>query len=216
MGFLGRSQSSTLKQLYDTVFYEGYIGVTFFFILSGFILSYSYSEKMKENNISKTEFFISRFSRIYPLHFLTFLLSLPLFLTLKNGGSFLYLLPNISLTQSFFPKEWIYFSANTPSWSLSNEIFFYILFPFLIFKRNMILLSASCFILAFQVYISVSGLPLKQLHYWIYIFPVSRLLDFIIGILLFRLFTCRKIKSIQINPDKIQVISIVLLVSFFL
>ncbi|ERT14322.1 acyltransferase family protein [Photorhabdus temperata] len=58
--------------------YNGYIGVTFFFILSGFVLAYSYEEKMNRKEISKRNFFVARIARIYPLHILTFIIFLPI------------------------------------------------------------------------------------------------------------------------------------------
>ena len=54
---------------------DGFIGVTFFFILSGFILAYSYSEKFIRDEVSKRKYFIARIARIYPLHLLTFIIA---------------------------------------------------------------------------------------------------------------------------------------------
>jgi peptidoglycan/LPS O-acetylase OafA/YrhL len=42
------------------VFYEGYIGVEFFFILSGFIISYKYAERIKNSAVSIKEFLVFR------------------------------------------------------------------------------------------------------------------------------------------------------------
>ena len=215
MGFLANSESILLKNLYVYVFYEGYIGVTFFFILSGFILSFSYTTRIKNNKISKIDYMISRFARIYPLHILSFLISLPLvfYAIYKNNSSPLTLIPNVLLLQSFIPSSEFFFSANAPSWSLSNEMFFYLLFPFLLFRSNFFILTISLFVALFQIYIVYSGLTQEQQHYWIYIFPVSRLLDFITGILLYRLYIYLKDKSFRINSDIFQVSSILLLIA---
>lgn len=214
MGFLANSESTLLKSLYDNVFYEGYIGVTFFFILSGFILSFSYTARIKNKKIKKIDYIISRFARIYPLHILTFLISLPLvfYAIYKSSDEFLTLIPNLLLIQSFIPSSEFFFSANAPSWSLSNEMFFYLLFPLLIFRNSFFILTISLFIALFQVYISHSSLSQAQQHYWIYIFPVSRLLDFMTGILLYRLYSYMKDKDIKINPDRFQVFSILFLI----
>lgn len=59
------------------IFFEGYLGVSFFFILSGFVLSYSYKEKIIYHSISLKDFYIARFARVYPLHLLTLFLILP-------------------------------------------------------------------------------------------------------------------------------------------
>jgi peptidoglycan/LPS O-acetylase OafA/YrhL len=139
-------------------------------------------------------------------------LPLVAYATYKNGGNLLNLLPNISLVQSFFPIKDVFFSANAPSWSLSNEMFFYLLFPFLILRGSVFLLFISALIVSLQVYISFTALSQEQQHYWIYIFPVSRLLDFVFGILLFRLYIHFDSKNIKINPDLAQYTSISLLV----
>lgn len=206
LGFLATSESLVLRSLYENVFYEGYIGVTFFFILSGFILSFSYTSRIKNNKISVADYIISRFSRIYPLHFLT------LFLYLVLIGSSSKMIPSVFLVQSFIPESKFFFAGNAPSWSLSNEIFFYLLFPFLLFRSGFFLISVSLIIVLFQVVISQIGLSEERQHYLIYIFPVARLLDFMVGILLFRVYFYLKDKDVIINPDVFQIFSIALLI----
>lgn len=52
-------------------YHYGWIAVEFFFLLSGFIFFYKYSNLISNNAISFKKFFILRFSRLYPLHFVT-------------------------------------------------------------------------------------------------------------------------------------------------
>jgi len=62
------------QPLYDLLrlFYEkGGLGVQYFFLLSGFIFFWLYSAPIKNNQITAWEFGIHRFSRLYPLHFIT-------------------------------------------------------------------------------------------------------------------------------------------------
>src|SRR5690606_40786963 len=68
----------------NSIFDEGFLGVSFFFILSGFILSYNYKEKFLIGNISKKEFYISRLARVYPVHIAT--TALVLLLTFIQSG----------------------------------------------------------------------------------------------------------------------------------
>lgn len=59
---------------FSTHFYkEGFVGVSFFFILSGFIIAYNYQQKLVERKVSKRQFWVARIARIYPLHIATLL-----------------------------------------------------------------------------------------------------------------------------------------------
>ena len=192
-GFLAKSGSPALAWLYAHVFYEGYIGVTFFFILSGFILSYSYSERAESGRLQYPDFIFTRIARIVPLHLLTLLIALPLaFVTLAKGlippAHFsLGLLANAALLQAFVPTPDIYFSFNAPSWSLSVEMFFYALFPALLGLRTRWLAALAITILLAKCAVSAQGSE-ETVHFFVYIFPPARLIDFLAGILLFRLY----------------------------
>lgn len=117
-------------------FKEGFAGVSFFFVLSGFIISYNYQYKLQEHKIDKKTFWAARTARIYPLHWLT------LFIAAILGGNYViasggfdwaaHFLTSLTLTNAYIPKEDFYFSFNSPSWSLCCEQLFYFCFPFLI------------------------------------------------------------------------------------
>ena len=65
-----------LDPSFDTHFFkEGFVGVSFFFILSGFIIAYNYEEKLLEKITTKRTFWVARIARIYPLHLLTLLIA---------------------------------------------------------------------------------------------------------------------------------------------
>src|SRR5437016_234007 len=49
------------------VFKNTYVGVDLFFILSGFVLTHSYGEKLLSGNLSFTGFMLRRLIRLYPL-----------------------------------------------------------------------------------------------------------------------------------------------------
>lgn len=78
---------SKYQDIYKTWFYEGYSGVTFFFILSGFILAHSYQERLSRGTTSTVDFFIFRIARIVPLHWLTLLIAIFL---LRSANGFPY------------------------------------------------------------------------------------------------------------------------------
>lgn len=106
----------------------GGLGVSFFFFLSGVVMITAYPQALQSSELKK-KFFIARFARIYPLVVLTALLVLLLnFLNSSFPGS-LDILLQFSLLQAWIPGKNLV--VNSPSWSISVEIFFYLLFPLL-------------------------------------------------------------------------------------
>lgn len=109
---------------------NGWLGVSFFFILSGFILAYNYLDERGEMRVHRRDFWIARFARVYPVYVLAFAVAaLPFFwekhhslATVVATGA-----ATLTLVQSWIPSLAV--SWNGPGWSLSNELFFYALFP---------------------------------------------------------------------------------------
>jgi peptidoglycan/LPS O-acetylase OafA/YrhL len=132
-------------------FRNGYQGVYFFFILSGFIISLNYSHKIITFK-DLINFQIKRFYRLYPLHFVTLFLVLFIqivkyflikYSSLEQGlnnladwYSLKNFVGNLFLLHSIF-KDFYIFSWNGVSWSISAEFYTYIIFGFLflIFKK---------------------------------------------------------------------------------
>ncbi|NMO15628.1 acyltransferase [Pyxidicoccus fallax] len=117
---------------------SGSNSVTLFFILSGFILAYSYLGAESEVEVPRRSFWVARFARVYPVYLLGLLLAAPIFvgkLFQQQGltGQSLWTVTGIGaavggLSQAWFPAaacQW-----NCPGWSLSVEAFFYLVFPF--------------------------------------------------------------------------------------
>lgn len=126
-----------------------YLMVDFFFILSGFIITHAYSRYFQEGITWDRfkRFMLARFARLYPLHILSLLFMICLFLFVKdspifeNLPTFLRLtldtdaiLSNVLLIQTagIFPEP----TWNSPSWSISVEWWTYTLFPFLVILFN--------------------------------------------------------------------------------
>ena len=53
----------------------GYASVSFFILLSGFVLAYNYADKARAGELDKVRFWEARFTRLYPIYFLSLLLS---------------------------------------------------------------------------------------------------------------------------------------------
>ena len=122
-------------ELLRDVFNSGYVGVSFFFLLSGFVLSYSYSEMILNHNITFLKYVLLRLARLTPLHFL--MAALFIFYSIyKSNFIFIKAILNLSYLQSWVPSSTYYFSLNALSWSLSNEVFFYICFFSLVFLEQ--------------------------------------------------------------------------------
>lgn len=106
---------------------EGFIGVSFFFILSGFILSLNYDESFRQNTISKRHFWIMRFARIYPLYLVTLLVEIPFTMHEYYRSATVWWAKLFTcglMLQSWVPDINWTAAFNTPSWSISAEAFF--------------------------------------------------------------------------------------------
>ncbi len=115
-----------------------YTFLTFFFVLSGFLIYYKYNDISSLNKTKLYNYFINRVSRVFPI--LIILISMTFFLGYYHGlysgkeAVKLYLL-NISLLKGF--SSTYFLTGIGPSWSMSVEELFYILSPliFLFTKR---------------------------------------------------------------------------------
>lgn len=210
-------KKSGYRSVFENIFSEGFIGVSFFFILSGFILAFNYQDKFVNRRITLKKFYIARFARVYPLHLVTLLVSIPLFYS-----GIVTLTANLFLLQSYIPKEELFFSYNAPSWSISSEFFFYALFPVIIYAGAKIRYFAKIFIVlifATVVLLLHSSLPEEYAHYWLYISPFIRISDFIIGIFLYDLYSFFKNRAYRFPrglSNIIEIASISTLIVFFI
>ena len=123
-----------LPGVISTVFAQGYFGVTFFFVLSGFVLTWS-----ARPDVPTSTFYWRRFARIWPSHMVALLFAIPVFYTLAviPEGSFLkpfdlgILLLSVVLIQGWWSAPSILFSGNPAAWTLTCEAFFYALHPWI-------------------------------------------------------------------------------------
>ena len=169
----------------------GPCGVSFFMILSGFVMFVGYGSKVQMHSFSYKNFLYKRIIRIYPLHLLCLLGFLILHRFFLSLFDYLTLLPNLLLLQSWIPQSSYYFSGNAVSWCLSCMLFFYMAFPFIVSRLNKYSRCKLCIIgllVMMMYFFLLYFLPDKWEHPILYISPLLRVLDFIIGILLCRLY----------------------------
>jgi peptidoglycan/LPS O-acetylase OafA/YrhL len=209
----------------------GHCAVGFFFVLSGFVLTYSYVPS-GPHSIKLLSFWKARFSRIYPAYFLAFLLAAPfqiagsirvngltIAIEKLSAGAVLYL----TLLQSWTP--WTAWYWNIPAWSLSVEVFFYFCFPFAALRlckvppRTCLKLAGVIWLLglaapalycAFWPVASHTPLPLGQVA--LETNPIMRLPEFLAGMLIGRIF----VSGFRLTPRLASWLSVVALASLVL
>ncbi|MGJ5100916.1 acyltransferase family protein [Bradyrhizobium sp. HKCCYLRH2057] len=112
------------------------IGMTMFFVLSGFVLWLNYAERLRSQPLGPAlrEFAIARFARLYPMYAAVVLVIIT-YLMIARSLSAPSLGFILTMTQAWFPvQNGTMLVAVVPSlqhlWSISVELFFYLLFPF--------------------------------------------------------------------------------------
>ncbi|MCS4303120.1 acyltransferase [Chryseobacterium sp. BIGb0232] len=167
----------------SNIFLKANVGVSYFFILSGFIMIVAYHRKDK---IEYSDYYKNRFARIYPLY----VLGLLLYLVTRYSSSTLYeWILYLSGFQSWVLKGMI---VNFPGWSISVELLFYLLFPFLYnyfySKGNKRIWVITVIIwIVTQVFCSLyadssyyKG-PHTRSHELLYYFPLMHINEFLVG-----------------------------------
>jgi peptidoglycan/LPS O-acetylase OafA/YrhL len=104
----------------------GYLAVATFFVLSGFVLARNYGWR-DWHAVRLRRYVVARFARVYPVYALSFVLVAPFVIADRTPGK-----PQLIANYGLLLQGWtghLPVGWNTPAWSLSCEVFFYILFP---------------------------------------------------------------------------------------
>lgn len=176
-------------------FFNGYVGVTFFYILSGFIINYSFSRHLEEGRFNNKDFIVYRLARLFPVHIVSLICVLFMFGYTRNfeATNKEALIYNALLLQSFIPDAGYYFSFNPVSWSISCEMFFYVCFCFLVNFKSKYLTGIFIVIQAVSVFMIVNPPSGISGHWLFYINPLFRITDFVLGVIICRVFLSRKV-----------------------
>ena len=173
----------------------GGIAVSFFFVLSGFILVYVYKDRLNKTAIPK--FYFTRFARIWPLHAvcLLWIASMASGYLPATEWPWLRGMSHWSLLQAWYPaNNWVC-CYNGVAWSISAEAFFYLMFPLLLlgtarqFWVKYVCVFAATFIgLVWMASTLPTHLPIKDVanealdpRVFAHFFPPFRLLEFMTG-----------------------------------
>ena len=167
----------------------GYCAVVGFFILSGFCMTLGYGQKVLQPDFSWKNFMVHRAIKLYPVHWISLLL-----MWLLTGCYFHFgpkfmgtFATNALLLQSWIPYKWAYFSYNSPSWYLCDILFFAAVFPFIMNGLNRLPIKGNLLVLTLVILAILTlsvCMPHELRHAWLYIHPISRLADCMIGVFL--------------------------------
>ncbi|MEU6127060.1 acyltransferase [Streptomyces sp. NPDC047123] len=199
------------KPLADFFDSAGNIGVSFFFVLSGFVLTWSAKPGERV-----TRFWRRRALKVYPNHIVTWALAMWLFASATPLHAWL---PNLFLVHTFSNRVDTVQSVNFPSWSLCSELLFYALFPlFIVLVRRIaerrLWLWAGAMVAGVAGVTLVTrlipgdarlpGLELTVNQQWFsYAFPPPRLFEFVLGMMLARIVAAGLWPRISLLPSVI-------------
>lgn len=188
--------------------------VCFFFVLSGFVLSYGYGKRLA--TMPYKDFLVARMVKLYPLHWA--LLPIGVWIGRDFFYETCYYLPaNILLLQSWIPNRDSYFSGNGISWFLSTTLFLYVIFPFIWKLCSRMAIRWN--LLLYATLIAVRCCFESLVHGdakidYLYISPVTRWMDFTVGVITFLIFRELWNKKLLKMPQQIMVCIFSLLLTF--
>jgi peptidoglycan/LPS O-acetylase OafA/YrhL len=162
----------------------GVHGVTFFFVLSGFLLTWSHKP-----GGSKKVFYWRRFGRIYPAHLVAAVLAVVVFYVLGTDRTDAFsLIASVFLLQTWFPQVVPNLPGNPVTWTLSVELLFYALFPLFI-GRLRLMRTRTLGLLTFAGLAGMWVVNVLADHYldhhdafWVMRHPIVYLPQFLIGV----------------------------------
>lgn len=176
----------TLKYIGWNVFPMGFVGVSVFYVLSGFVISHA-----NDNWSGWKRYAIGRVSRIYPPHLIVTLLFILFFgETIRGWGDAKVWLANFTLMQSWILNGRYMSSLNNVSWSLSVEIFFYAAFIFLrrLDDRRLYTLCIVSYALNLFLELILQDHSFRSMERLFGKLPLTRLPEFLMGMAIYRVY----------------------------
>jgi peptidoglycan/LPS O-acetylase OafA/YrhL len=129
-GHIYEPVAQTLPGPLQAIMRGGYLAVPTFFVLSGFVLAKTYaSTEWSAANVRK--YLLGRFARVYPVYLLSLVIVVPFIVKAKDQPKGWLVAMHLTLMQGWFAGHY-HAGWNTPAWTLSCELFFYLMFPLLI------------------------------------------------------------------------------------
>ncbi|MFI1890543.1 acyltransferase family protein [Streptomyces jumonjinensis] len=122
---VGSEETGPADVVLHWLFGTGTIGVSCFFVLSGFVLAWTYCPE--SDTVGR--FWQRRFAKIYPVYLVSTVLAFVMFAGMGQTPSGTNVVLHLTLLQSWTPDQSVYFGLNPVTWSLSCEAFFYAILP---------------------------------------------------------------------------------------
>lgn len=211
---------------HSSVFSLGEWGVSIFFVLSGFLMVYSYYDKTIEFDLrSSICFAAKKITKLYPLHLFMTVLLILLAVVGKSISNTEHLavkiLSQVTLIQVWFPHSNYYFSLNGVAWYLAVTAALYAIFPVLLkwiqkFRTAVEAVRCISVIFLLQIVIGfVGGMIIvpeiisDNFVKWLtYVCPLYRLGDFLIGCCLGYLFLHSKPSNQTIKATIVELAAV--------
>ena len=169
----------------------GPIAVSYFFVLSGFIMAVAYYAPLQTKpnaSFNKWKYWLARLARIYPVYLLALLLMIAASFR-GEGSDPLTVALSLSMLQAWVPGYAM--TLNSPGWSLSVELFFYLSFPLLLILvqrdklKTLLVFSLILWVFSQGLQIWLHNLnsyaPKTALHEFIYYNPLMHINTFVMG-----------------------------------
>ncbi|MCD5995591.1 acyltransferase [Pseudomonas sp. CDFA 602] len=142
-----------LFNLFTLAYQRGSLAVELFFCISGFVFFWLFSQKIADRTLTASAFFMDRFSRLYPLHLVTFIAVAALQMAYASSHTTYFVYQQNDLYHAFlnlllipawgFETGW---SFNAPIWSVSVEVLLYAMLFALCLTRQARYLIIPCLI----------------------------------------------------------------------
>jgi peptidoglycan/LPS O-acetylase OafA/YrhL len=198
------------------LFSSGYVAVDFFFCLSGFIIAFSYGDKLASNKMAPSEFLVIRAIRLYPMYLVGTIMGVFCYFASNDFGvgqvgmrraliaipfallclPFLFRVP-ITLGRDIVDD--LVFPFNVPSWSLFFEVIVNVLYAIVRWSKQgvYIVFAVAClyFVMTtvkdgpsgFLIVNFAGGLPRSTF-------------SFLTGVLIFYLWERGLLPGVRVNP----------------
>ncbi|MFF9058011.1 acyltransferase family protein [Streptomyces sp. NPDC014882] len=176
-------QAGTVPGLSEAVWY-GRSGVTFFFVLSGAVLAWTYDGVRVPVRI----FLWRRFARVWPLLAFGVAASVAVYALMDRAVSAKAVVANLLLVHAWFPEPVVFKGGNPAAWSLSDEAWFYLVFPVLMAllagrgAKVWAWTAAGAVGAGLVLWPALSGLPPVTRAWALDYLPLTRGLQFLLGV----------------------------------